>query len=104
MGRELYVKAPTAAELNIWGMSRKEWEEEDQSQELIVWPDNERAFDLFLRIRGQMLMGVNGPTGLNYLVMYHHTDRMGLSNQEFDELHDEMQVLERAALNEIHAE
>lgn len=104
MGRALFAKPPTAAELNIWGMSRQEWEAEDQSQELIVWPDNERAFNLFRKIRGQWIIGMNGPVGLNYLVMYHHTDRMGLSNEEFDELHEEMQVLERSALNEIHAE
>lgn len=104
MGKALYAKAPTAAELNIWGMSRQEWEIEDQSQELIVWPDNERAYRLFCKIRGQWIMGMNGPTGLNYLVMYHHTDRMALSNEDFDDLHDEMQTLERAAMTEIYAE
>lgn len=100
----MFAKPPTAAELNIWGMSRQEWEEEDQSQELVVWPDNERAVLLFKKIRGQWIMGMNGPTGLNYLVMYHHTDRLALSNEEFDELHEEMQVLESAALDEIYAE
>lgn len=100
----MYAKPPTAAELNIWGMSRQEWEEEDQSQELVIWPDNERAVRLFSKIRGQWIVGMNGPTALNYMVMYHNMDRMGLSDEEFDELHEDMQVLERAALDEIHAE
>ena len=85
-------------------MTQAEWEIEDAENVLIVWPDNERAVRLFSKINNQWLMGPGGPIALNYLVLYHHLDRMNLSNEEHDDLHDDIQVLEGAALKEIASE
>lgn len=85
-------------------MSQAEWEEEDQQNLLIVWPDNEPAVKLFRKISNQWIMGMDGPIALNYLVLYHHLDRMNLSDEEHDSLHDDIQVLEGAALQEIRAD
>jgi len=84
-------------------MSIKDWEEEEEKNLLIVWPDNETAVKLFRKICSQWNVGVNGPTSLNYLVLYHHLDRMNLSDEEHDSLHNDIQVLEAAALKEIRA-
>lgn len=85
-------------------MSREEWEVEDAENVLIVWPDNEPAVRLFSKISSQWLMGPGGPVALNYLVLYHHLDRMKLSDEDHDNLHDDIQVLETAALKEIATE
>jgi hypothetical protein len=85
-------------------MSREEWEIEDESNILIVWPDNERAVRLFSKINNQWIMGPGGPIALNYLVLYHHMDRMNLNDEDHDDLHDDIQVLESAALKEIASE
>lgn len=103
VGRALYQKGPTAAELNIWGMSYADWEQEEEENRLIVWPENELAVKLFRKILNQWIMGMDGPIALNYLVLYHHMDRMELSPEDHDSLHNDIQVLEAAALKEIHS-
>lgn len=67
-----------------------------------VWPDNVRAFNLFQGLRTQWLVGMSGPTGLNFLVAYNRMDRMGLSVEEYNQLDEDLQVMEAAALQVIH--
>lgn len=44
----------------------------------------------------------NGPCGLDYTVLHHRMDRLGLSAEEYDELESDIQVMEGAALAQIH--
>ncbi|WP_229505000.1 DUF1799 domain-containing protein [Massilia mucilaginosa] len=67
------------------------------------WPDNLMAFSLFQFMRTQWRIGMAGPTGLDYGVLFRKMDRMGLSPDEYDQLECDIQVMEVAALNCIFA-
>lgn len=45
-----------------------------------------------------------GRAGLDYGAMFHKMDRMGLSPEQYEELEDQMRVLEYAALDEMSKE
>lgn len=49
-------------------------------------------------MRTQWCTGMNGPIGLNYSVMHHRLDRMNLGQDEYDELENEVRIMESAAL------
>lgn len=66
-----------------------------------MWPENWDAFCLFLTVRSQWTVGLNGPVGLQYGSVYRLIDRMGLSGDEWDVMFDDIQTMEAAALNQI---
>lgn len=66
-----------------------------------IWPENLEAFELFVALRSQWRVGMAGATGLDYGVMFHKMDRMGLTAERYEELEDQMRVLEHAALDEM---
>ena len=41
---------------------------------------------------------MGGPIGLNFLVAYNRMDRMGLTTEEYNQLDEDLQVMEEAAL------
>lgn len=65
-----------------------------------VWPDNELPLKMFrtvgTRWRIPPLGGV--PIGLEWVAIYPLMDRLGLSDDEWSQLHDAMMVMEREAL------
>lgn len=63
-----------------------------------IWPENVQAFNLFQGLRTQWRVGINGPTGLDYFVAYHRMDRMGLTAEEYQQLDQDLQVMEVTAL------
>lgn len=67
-----------------------------------IWPDNVRAFNVFQGLRTQWRIGMGGPTGLDYTVAYHRMQRMDLSPQEFNQLDEDLQVMEASALTMMH--
>ena len=69
---------------------------------LEVYEDNEQAFLLFTFLATQWRVGMNGKTGLDYLVMYHKMDRMKLDEDDYSQLENDMQVMERSALEEMN--
>lgn len=84
----------TAAEARAAGYELEDYDQDDTE----VWPENWPAFLLFCKMQTQWLSGMAGKTGLNYLVLLALLDRMKLSNEDHDALFDELQVLERSAL------
>ena len=46
---------------------------------------------------------MNGPTGLDYNVLFSRMDRMKLSERDYDWLFDDVQVIEREALSTINS-
>ena len=68
-----------------------------------MWPDNLPALNLFQFMRTQWRVGMNGPSGLDYNVLHNKMGRMGLSPEEYDQLESDIQVMEVAALNCMHA-
>ena len=57
---------------------------------------------LFNRVGSQWRTGVSGPTGLDYSVLFRLMDQMGLEGEDWMDMLDDIQVLETAALNELH--
>lgn len=68
------------------------------AQGVELWPENERAVNLFSSISTQWRTGMNGPTGLDYNVLYHKMDRLELTASEYDALEGDVRVLEIEAL------
>ncbi|MBV2160248.1 DUF1799 domain-containing protein [Achromobacter denitrificans] len=69
-----------------------------------IWPENLTAFKLFDSLSSQWRVSMAGRTGLDYGVMFQKMDRMGLSPEQYDELENQMRVLEHAALDEMSKE
>lgn len=70
--------------------------QKDQAFE--VWPENWPAFRLFCTVQTQWRTGIAGPTGLDYTAVLALMARMELSREDHDSLFDDVQVLERSAL------
>jgi hypothetical protein len=72
-----------------------------------VWPENWPAWVLFNRMSTQWRsqgMGAGPVVGLDYNVLLRFLDRMGLSDQDYDQMLGDISVLEDAALTEIHTQ
>lgn len=67
-----------------------------------MWPENLRAYELFQGLRTQWRIGMSGPTGLDYFAAFHRMDRMGLSPAEYDQLDEDLQIMEASALQVMH--
>lgn len=63
-----------------------------------LYPDNVEAVNLFITLSTQWRVGFGGPYGLDYNVLYQRLNRMGLSDQRFLELEQEVQACEEGAL------
>ena len=74
---------------------------EDWDADVIeIWPENMESVQFFVRLSTQWRHGMSGPTGLDYasvLALLRTQPR-----ERRDELFDDVQVMEQAALNEIH--
>lgn len=60
------------------------------------------AFNLFNYMRTQWRIGPGGACGLDYVVLHQKMDRLNLSPDDYDDLEGDIQVMEVAALNEMH--
>ena len=67
-----------------------------------IWPDNLAAFEIFNFMGTQWRVGMGGPTGLDYSVMYRKMDRLSLSPDDYDALERDLQIMESAALACMH--
>lgn len=91
---------PTIAEMRADGWEPEDYEAEDPVE---VWPENWQAFTTFMTLSTQWLIGMAGPTGLNYVPLFTLMDRLGLQGDEWHEFLADVQVLEAAALKQIDA-
>jgi len=64
-----------------------------------VWPENVRAFTLFTRVGTQWRVGMSGATGLDYCALYPLLDRETKDEAEWQQLFDDIQVMESKALS-----
>lgn len=95
----MYERGPDEKELAEFGMTL----DDVVTEPVDIWPENERAFELFVFMGTQWQAGMSGPVGLKYEVMFHKMDRMKLPEADYDQLEADMQVMERAALACMHA-
>lgn len=80
----------------MWGLT-----EADYAKTVPLWPENAQAFALFVDMSTQWRAGQSGIIGLDYNVLYREMDRMKLSDDEYDELLDDVRTMEWAALDEM---
>lgn len=97
--RALYAREMTDAELAEFGLARKDYARDDVE----LWPEHWTAFRIFAGISTQWRQGPSGPTGLDYMVVYKELERAGLQGEAHHETFAMLQVMERAALEEIYS-
>jgi hypothetical protein len=90
----MFTPAPTEQELDVAGLTLADLE----SEGVEVWPENAHAYALFSQLQTQWRIGMAGPTGLDYGVLFHKLDRLGLEPDEYEQLEDDVRTLEHAAL------
>lgn len=83
-------------------MTYRDWEAEQQPVE--IWPENVPAYMLWRKLGNQWRMSMNGPVALDYVPLQHELDRMGLSEEDREDLFDDIRVMEAEALDAIMKE
>lgn len=73
-----------------------------QDVEIEVWPENWVASQVFARIVTQWRYSFNGPTGLDYNIVEPVVRMLGIKVEDWPDLFTQIQVLEQAALSQIH--
>ncbi|GAB2472195.1 hypothetical protein GCM10027082_24640 [Comamonas humi] len=96
IARALYEPPVTEAEARSEGFELEDYE----TEVLEVWPDNERALAIFDNVGTRWLFPSMGgsPIGLRWEAIYPLMDRLNLSNDDWNSLHDDLMVMEVEAL------
>ena len=65
-----------------------------------MWPDNEQALHLFSRVGTRWVFPAMGgpPIGLRWEAIYPLMDRLQLSPEDWNQLHEDLMVMEPAAI------
>lgn len=96
--KALYWRRPTAAQLGDIGVRPEDFPE----PHVDLWPENESALQLFTRNCTQWRVGMGGPIGLDYGVIFHELDRAGIAGDDFDEMMASIRIIESTALEAIN--
>lgn len=73
-------------------------EADTAGKDVEVWPENWQAFSLFCRVGTQWTSGMGGATGLRYEALYPLLDRAAEDPEHWDDLLEDIRILEAAAL------
>jgi hypothetical protein len=93
----MFTPGPTRED--IAKMRRLGFSPEDYADDVVeIWPENHRAYFLFVELQTQWRVGAGGATGLDYNPLFHKMDRMQLELDEYDALEADIRVMEFAAL------
>ena len=68
------------------------------AHEYEVWPENMPAIRLFSSLQTQWRVSMNGPSGLDYNVLFTRLDRLKLSDQDHEWMFDDIRTIESEAL------
>lgn len=79
-----------------YGLTEADYE--DEFPPVLVWPGNERAYDLWCLVGNQWRMAMNGPVSIDQMPLRHQLDRMKLADADYDELFAAIQIMEASAL------
>lgn len=85
--------------MKFFGLTPKDYEDENTVE---LWLDNEQAVRVFIAIGRQWRFHSGGAYALDYNVLYHRLDRMGLAPADYERLENEVHTLESAALAEMN--
>lgn len=90
----MYTPAPTERDLEASGLTA-----EDLAGDAVeVWPENLLTYKLFADLQTQWNVGMGGPTGLNYLVLFAKIDRLGLVGDQAIDMEEDIRAMEHEAL------
>lgn len=114
--RALYRGAPTKADLDEAGLSVDSdvcaspnpdgwyYDRDAKDWRCVLWAENWPAIKFYTGVmQTQWRHGFSGPTGLDYNVMLHELDRMGLDREEYDDLFGALRMIEATALREFQS-
>lgn len=95
----MYGRQVTAEDAAQFGLTLADFD--DDAVE--IWPENAGAVYAFSAVGTQWRTGMSGPTGLDYPAVFATLDRIrrDLDDDGRDALFADMQVMERAALQEM---
>lgn len=96
--KALYWRRPTAAELGDFGVTPEDFPE----PHIDLWPENWPPIQLFTRNCTQWRVGMAGPVGLDYGVIFHELDRQGVTGDDYDDMMGCIRIIETAALEAIN--
>lgn len=69
-----------------------------------VWPDVWPAVEAFSALGTQWRVSANGPVGLDYAAIPVVFRMLGVRREDWQDLFDDLRLIERAALEEMHKE
>ena len=92
---KLYEKDPDPAELAAAGLTPEDF----VAESFDIWPENEPPIALFSSLSTQWRIGMSGPTGLDYNVLFTRMERMGLSSEAYEAMFQDIRVIESEALS-----
>lgn len=93
----MYQRDPKAEELAAWGFTL----DDVRGPPVDIWPEHVDAFRVFVRMGTQWRTSMSGVTGLDYNVLLRLMDRMGLDEALYDQMLDDVRVMESEALSVI---
>lgn len=76
---------------------------DDYDDAVEVWPDNWPAWQLFVQVSGQWRSSFGGMYALDYTPLFMRMDHLHLDPAAWDELFNDVRVLEAAALVQMRA-
>lgn len=95
MGAALVERPPTESEIRSLG-----FEPEDYADDYVdCWPENWPAFRVFESVANQWRCSAGGVISLDYGPLFHRMDRLKLSEDDFEEMFNDVRHLESAALS-----
>lgn len=95
----MYDSGPTQEELDAIGLRREDVEDTSVTD---IWPENLLAFEVFGKMRSQWNVGMSGASSLNYAALPLAFKRCKVGKKQFDDVFDAIQVMESAALSQMH--
>ncbi|RQO83484.1 DUF1799 domain-containing protein [Acidovorax sp. FJL06] len=101
IGRAIYEKPPDAKKLAVWGLKPSDYP--DKIVE--IWPEHVDAYRSFVAVSTQWRVGgMGGAPGLDYQAVFSTLASMhrGKSDAERDAIFADLQLIERAALDEMN--
>ncbi|WP_144630256.1 DUF1799 domain-containing protein [Bordetella genomosp. 13] len=94
----MYWRRPDARQLAGFGLTP----DDVRPAGIEVWEEHVPIINVFDALSTQWVMGMSGPTGLNYQALPFLLRLYGIPREDQRQLFEDLQVLEHAALKEMH--
>lgn len=96
----MYRRPPQTdkAALKAWGLD----DDDIAPPAVLVWPENRQSVRVFIAARTQWRYATGGASGLDYSVLPELWRRMKVPPADRDDVFQDLQVLEAAALAAMH--